>query len=130
MTGCGKYAKYCKAPRYKAKLTKSCPKTCKICVANAVAKQPADAAPAKPATPDQPATSGATPAAAAECKDGTPKKCPGLKRYCKLPKYKNMMKQKCSKTCGFCTVTSAGGATDATATDNATTSTGTKLLVE
>ena len=107
MAGCGKYAKYCKAPRYKAKLTKSCPKTCKICVGGS--SPAALAATAAPAAPSGDANA----APAQECKDGTPKKCPSLKRYCKLPKYKGMMKQKCSKTCGFCTVGGTEAATPA-----------------
>jgi hypothetical protein len=103
MPGCGKYAKYCKAPRYKAKLTKSCAKTCKLCPGATTGG--AATAP----TTKAPSAAGAAPAG--ECKDNTPKQCPSLKKYCKAPKYKKMMMQKCKMTCGWC----AGAATSTTA---------------
>lgn len=95
MPGCGKYKKYCQAPRYKAKLSKSCASTCNMCPGGA------GAAPAGTTKAPQ-----ASAAPAGECRDNTPKQCPSLKRYCKAPKYKKMMMQKCKSTCGWC----AGGA--------------------
>ena len=105
MPGCGKYAKYCKAPRYKAKLTKSCAKTCKLCPGAPGAATGATAAPVSKA-----------PAPAGECRDNTPKQCPSLKKYCKAPKYKKMMMQKCKSTCGWC---NTGGASPAAPATNA-----------
>ena len=98
MPGCGKYKKYCKAPRYKAKLSNSCASTCNMCPGGA------GAAPAGTTKAPQAA------APAGECRDNTPKQCPSLKKYCKAPKYKKMMMQKCKKTCGWCD----GGATATT----------------
>jgi hypothetical protein len=59
-------------------------------------------------TTKAPAAAGGASAAGGECRDGTPKQCPQLKRYCKVAKYKTMMMKKCKATCGMCGSAGAG----------------------
>ena len=95
MKGCAKYKKFCKAKKYEKKLSSQCAMTCNVCVPiGGSAQATATKAPA--------AAAGAAGAASGECRDGTPKQCPQLKRYCKVGKYKTMMMKKCKATCGFC----------------------------
>lgn len=97
MKGCAKYKKFCKAKKYEKKLSSQCAMTCNVCVPIG-GSAPATTTKA-PATA---AAAGGASAASGECRDGTPKQCPQLKRYCKVGKYKTMMMKKCKATCGFC----------------------------
>jgi hypothetical protein len=103
MKGCAKYKKFCKAKKYEKKLSSQCAMTCNVCVpigdGATVATTKAPIAPSE----------GSASAASGDCRDGTPKQCPQLKRYCKVGKYKTMMMKKCKATCGFCGA-SAGSA--------------------
>ena len=97
MKGCAKYKKFCKAKKYEKKLSSQCAMTCNVCVPIG-GSAPATKAPAAAAG----AGAAGAGAASGECRDGTPKQCPQLKRYCKVGKYKTMMMKKCKATCGFC----------------------------
>ena len=83
---CTSYKKFCKNPKYKAKLASQCPATCGVCVKS------------KPEA-KTPSAAGTGPV----CKDNVPAQCPKMKRYCGSARYEKVLKQKCSKTCGFCT---------------------------
>ena len=107
MKGCAKYKKFCKAPKYKQKLSNQCAMTCNVCVPIG------GNAPAATTTKAPAAAAGGAAAGTGECRDGTPKQCPQLKRYCKVGKYKTMMMKKCKATCGFCGA--AAGSAAATA---------------
>lgn len=97
MKGCAKYKKFCKAKKYEKKLSSQCAMTCNVCVPIG-GSAPATTTKAPAAA----AAAGGASAASGECRDGTPKQCPQLKRYCKVGKYKTMMMKKCKATCGFC----------------------------
>ena len=83
---CTSYKKFCQNPKYKAKLASQCPATCGVCVKS----KPEAKAPAAAGT-------------GAVCKDNVPAQCGKMKRFCGQAKYEKVLKQKCSKTCGFCT---------------------------
>jgi hypothetical protein len=83
---CTSYKKFCQNPKYKAKLVSQCPATCGVCVKS----KPEAKAPAAAGT-------------GAVCKDNVPAQCGNMKRFCGQAKYEKVLKQKCSKTCGFCT---------------------------
>ena len=121
MKGCAKYKKFCKAPKYSKKLSAQCAFTCNVCVPIGGSGPATTKAPA-------PAGSGAgAGAASGECRDGTPKQCPQLKRYCKVGKYKTMMMKKCKATCGFCGAGGAAGTAPGPKTPPKTPATGGKI---
>jgi len=88
---CNSYKKFCQNPKYKAKLASQCPATCGVCIKS----KPEAKAPTATGT-------------GAVCKDNVPAQCGKMKRFCGQPKYEKVLKQKCSKTCGFCTSESDG----------------------
>ena len=88
---CNSYKKFCQNPKYKAKLASQCPATCGVCIKS------------KPEAKTPTATG-----TGAVCKDNVPAQCGKMKRFCGQPKYEKVLKQKCSKTCGFCTSESDG----------------------
>uniref|UniRef100_A0A0N5BCB5 ShKT domain-containing protein n=1 Tax=Strongyloides papillosus TaxID=174720 RepID=A0A0N5BCB5_STREA len=102
---CASLAAYCTNNLYLNLMKEKCPKTCGYCT-----------------TPSGSSGSGSTSSGCTDQVTGGSNDCTSMIAYCTNTIYKDLMKQRCPKTCGYCTSSSSGssssgGTSSTTCTD-------------